>query len=267
MGGHDPGKRDAVMVHFKPCASAAALCIAFVAWFGTAVAADDHSLQQLSEHGRARCKAIPRDRYFTGLIFNPEHLETGYERSRCFQELAEQLRDRQLCRLATERKSWFFDGSGISPKACKANLEEGIRQDRMAAGRVQSPQRLVDLVLNRDGNGRDIDVHVLTSGGAAGSYWLTLSVIDADGVEQVVRQGWQPMGSADTALVVFIRRESLPPPRTSDRESILHATLERRARSLDAEAIYSSLPSGSHSSTLQRHFLLSALEREPLTRP
>lgn len=246
--------------------SVAALCIAFAACPGNAREGDDHYLQQLSEQSRAKCKAIPAERYYTGLIFNPDHLETGYERSQCYQALAEQLRDPELCRQAMERKSWFFDGSGISQKACKAKVAERIRQDKVAAGRAQAPQRLVGLVLNRDGNGKDIDVHIRTSGGAAMNYWLTLSVVDADGVERVVRQDWQPMDGTDAELVIFIKRESVLAAYEPDRESILRATLERRARNLDERAIYSHLRVGDKSSTLQRRFVLSALEREPLVR-
>lgn len=243
---------------------AAASFIALLACAGPAGADDDPDLQQMSAQRQARCEAISSDRYFTGLIFNPEHLETGYERSKCFQALAEELRGPRLCRLAKERKSWFFDGSGISPTACKAGVAERIRQDKTQAERMQAPHQLVGLALNLDGNGRDIDVHLQASAGAAMSYWLVLSVIDAQGVERVVHQDWQPMDDTGAELMIFIKRDSLIRALDPDRESILRVTLERRPKNLDEQAVYSHLPAGSQSSTLQRRFVLSALKREPL---
>jgi hypothetical protein len=45
-------------------------------------------LQQEASRLRARCAAIPADRYSTGLIGNPSGYETLFERSACVQQLA-----------------------------------------------------------------------------------------------------------------------------------------------------------------------------------
>ncbi len=244
-------------------ATAALLFVALLACTAPADAGNGQHLQQLAAQRRDRCEAISADRYQTGLIFNPEHLETTYDRSSCFQALAEELRDPRLCRLARERKSWFFDGSGISPQVCAASVARRIRLDKAKAARMQPPQRLAGLVLYRDGNGRDIDVHLRMSGGAAGRYWLRISATGPDGNERTLRQDWQPMDSTDGELRLLVKFDSVQRIAGPDQELSLRVTLERRPKDLDDQAILAHLPPGSQRSSLQRRFALSTLEREP----
>ena len=97
-------------------------------------------------------------------------------------------------------------------------------------------------------------------------YWLVVSLIDAQGVERIVHQDWQPMDALGAELLIFIQRQSVAPLIDPDRESILRVTLERRPMDLDEQGVYSHLPSGSRSSMRQLRFALSALKREPLVR-
>lgn len=241
----------------------------FVFLHGNAAAGDDTSLQRIAAHAKARCEAMPADLYWTGLIFNPPDLETGYRRSRCYQELAERLRDLGLCRQARERTSLFFDGSGISPAACTATVAERIRSDQAAARALQETRTITRLALRRNGNGKDVDVHLRLSSGTGISYWLTMAVIGDDGVERLVHADWQPMSRQGAELMLFI--EHAPFVRalagqSLDREATLRVALERKPRNLDELAIYSYLPRGDLRSVMEQRFTYTALERE-LSKP
>ena len=66
------------------------------------------------------CEKIPPKIYRTGLLFNGGGMETFYERSMCYYMLAVKTKNREYCAKIKERKSFFFDGSGVTPKACIA---------------------------------------------------------------------------------------------------------------------------------------------------
>lgn len=231
-------------------------------------AASNADVQQEASRLRARCAAIPADRYSTGLIFNPSGYQTSYERSVCFQNHAVELRDITLCSQVRERTSWFFDGSGISPAVCSRKVAEQIRHDANDAVRLRKLQRLNAIALTRDGNGRDLDAHIQTSGGAVASYWLTLSVRGDDGVERNLRSDRQSMDDQPGELMLFIPLPSLIQALAGhplDRAITLRATLELVPANLDDQAVYSHLPRNTIRSVVETRFVPSALEREPLT--
>jgi hypothetical protein len=225
-------------------------------------------LQQEASRLRARCAAIPADRYSTGLIGNPSGYETLFERSACVQRVAMELRDHRLCRQARERTSWFFDGSGISPAVCDRMVTTQIQQDATDALRLRKLQKLTAIALTRDGNGRDIDAHLRTSGGVVASYQLTFSVHAEDGVEHNLRSERQPMDDQPGSLVLLIPLPSLMralPGHSLDHPITLRARLELVPASLDEQAVYSHLPRNGLNSVVEMSFVLSALQREPLT--
>jgi hypothetical protein len=76
-----------------------------------------------------------------------------YDRSECFQNLALRLGDEALCSAVRERKSLFFDGSGISGAACLKEVKRRVEDDRLAADRIQDIQKLKKVSFRR--NGRD----------------------------------------------------------------------------------------------------------------
>ncbi|MDN5781744.1 MAG: hypothetical protein L0H23_06945, partial [Luteimonas sp.] len=45
----------------------------------------------------AQCHGIDAGEYFTGLVFNPPGMQTGYKRSSCFNRVARTYRDATLC--------------------------------------------------------------------------------------------------------------------------------------------------------------------------
>ncbi len=247
------------------------LTFALLTFHGTAACGDPMPWQNVPMQQRidrlvAKCRAIPADRYWTGLIFNPKDLQTGYERSRCFQDLAVHLRDRQWCPLARERTSWFFDGSGISPTVCRHKVDTQVQKDISSARRIRRPQQVTRLQLWRNGNGKDIDVHVWTSGGSGRGLWLTLSLIGVDGRQRILARQPQPMGDEATELTLFVPMHDMQrafdgqPP---DQAVTIQATLQRLIDDIDTMAIHRHAARIPLSSSARTRAVLSTLERKP----
>lgn len=127
----------------------------------------------------ARCDGIDPAAYFTGMLFNPQGMQTGYERASCFNRLALEYRDLSLCAEVRERGSLFFDGSALSRQACEQRVREAAAGDRQVV--IADIHRLDEVQWFRNGNGRDFDVHVRTVGSYAHRYALTVQMLDAGG--------------------------------------------------------------------------------------
>lgn len=210
----------------------------------------------------ARCAAIAPTRYQTGMIFNPDGMETHYERALCFQRLAAATRDRTLCRHVRERASWFFDGAGISPGACLRLVDRGIAEDRARARTLREPQRLESVRVARNGNGKDFDIHLRTSGGSGIGLRLSLSVIDPAGLERTLRTEAQPMDDRPGELNIFVPATTMagalgPAPR--DRPFVLRARMERSLQDPDDRRIYALAPHLRLSSTVDARFVPGGL--------
>jgi len=198
--------------------------------------------------------AIPPRKAVSWLLFNPTGMQTYYERSRCLQETAVRLRAPALCNGVRERKSWFLDGSAYSPLACRAAVREQEQQDAASAKTLRAPQALRRVWIERNGNGRDFDVHLLTSGGAGGGLHLRLSLLDAGGVEHILRDGAQPMDDQPGELNLLLPAADL---RRAWRESShagpirLRARLQRMPENEDERAVFSHAPQLSQSSSIE----------------
>ena len=127
----------------------------------------------------ARCQGLDPDEYFTGLVFNPPGMQTGFARSSCFDRLALNYRDVTLCAEVRERKSMWFDGSALSRQACERRVHERAAGDPRVL--IADIHRLDEMQWFRNGNGRDFDVHVRTSGSYAHRYALKLLMLDSKG--------------------------------------------------------------------------------------
>jgi len=213
--------------------------------------------------GQGRCLAIPAGRYQTGLLFNPDGMQTYYDRARCWQELAVVMRDAQLCARVVQRRSWFLDGSAYSPGACRKRVSEQVRRDIVAATRLQAPQQLRDVAVERDNNGRDFSVRVRTVGGDGMSLRLTLSIVDASGREHLLQSQSQSMTRNPEEVLVFIPADLLA--RTSgarmDQPVHLRATLEREFASPDDRAVDAHVPEMPLRSSVETEFVPAALQR------
>ncbi len=157
-----------------------AICLAIL--FVAAVNLDTTaSSDQFDERKRDRIeayRAIPEDDYSTALIFNPPGQSTMFHRSACLQQLAHDERDADLCAEVKERKSWFFDWSGISEQSCRELVAERIERDRQEASEkdFRSIRRLDSVEFFKNGNERDFDAVVTTEGSFPGTYLLNISV-------------------------------------------------------------------------------------------
>jgi hypothetical protein len=211
----------------------------------------------------SRCASIPGDRYQTGLLFNPDGMQTYYDRARCFQELAVVLRDPRLCARVVQRRSWFLDGSAISPGACRKRVTEQIGRDADAASRLQAPQRLRDVAVERDNNGHDFSVRVRTTGGDGMSLRLTLAIVDASGQERPLQSEPQSMTRDPEEVLIFIPAPLLAKASGGhmDQPLRLRATLQRELADPDDRAVHAHAPQMPLRSSVETVFVPAALER------
>ncbi len=175
-----------------------------------ALAADPFAAEK--QRRVAACAAIPASDYSTGMIFNPPGQATLFHRARCFQELAVEEHDASLCAEVRERKSWFFDGSAVSEPACRAAVAERIaRTDREFAARdFATLHRLTSFRLQRNGNGRDFDLLVMTEGALYGLYEIDMSIASPGHAEliSVFRRSY-PHGGSTGPRWILLRRQVL----------------------------------------------------------
>ncbi|HET9193389.1 MAG TPA: hypothetical protein VFO21_10945 [Vicinamibacterales bacterium] len=128
------------------------------------------------------CEAIDRSESQGGLIFNPDGYRSFYVRSKCFQEAAVTYRDPALCAQVRQRWSLFGSSWGYSAARCRVLVAEGLAKDRSelealkaeyAAGGI----KLRDFRVERNGNGRDIDIIPSFTGTFAHGYTLTFEIL------------------------------------------------------------------------------------------
>ena len=213
-------------------------------------------------HSVARCASIPADRYQTGLFFNPDGMQTYYDRSRCFDDLAVELRDASLCDRVLERHAWWLDGSQVSPGACRRRVADQEHRDIEAARRLQPPQRLRQLVVERDNNGRDFSVRARTSGGDGRSLRLTLAVVDPGGHEHVIHADAQPMDDRPGEIRVFVPADRLAASGVPAGQPVrLRGSLERVLAGPDDRAIYRHAPAMPLRSVAETTFVPASLRR------
>jgi hypothetical protein len=133
-------------------------------------------------HGVETCQSIPPTTYETFLLFNPSNLQTYYFRSSCFQELAVQTRAENLCDQVKERKSIFFNGSGVSPTACRKAVADIRNKDFAERVRPESVHKIESIKIDSAPSG-DIEVRFVPAGTLWGTYRFTISLIDPSGAE------------------------------------------------------------------------------------
>lgn len=212
----------------------------------------------------ARCEAIPWSDYQSWMIFNPSDLQTLYRRSQGLQKLAVSVRDITLCNRVRERKAMFLDGSGISAQRCRSLVNAQITRDSEAAQQLGELHRLRQLRLARNGNGRDIDIHMVTRGDTYNRYRLTLVLHEQQGkLIGTLYDKVQTLGQGEGEVVLFIPQSELlqliGTPGVA-REYEIVATLQPE---LDAHKrfVLQHLDEGRRKSTLHTVVNFSRLER------
>jgi hypothetical protein len=133
------------------------------------------------------CEAIDASEYQSGLFFNPDGYRSYYLRSKCFQDAAVRFRDPNLCDQVKQRRALLSSSWGYSASRCRQLVAEGAAVDRttlegLKAAYVEGGMRLSDFRIERNGNGRDIDIIPSFTGSFAHSYTLTFEILlDASG--------------------------------------------------------------------------------------
>lgn len=145
------------------------------------------------------------------MIFNPSGWQTYYRRSYCFQRAAAKLRDEALCENVRERKSFFFDGSGVSRQACLAGVADQKTQDRRDADAHLAPKAhsLARTEIRKDGNGTDFNMLVSLTGGKSGTYALTVSAQRPSGPPAEIYANNYGVTEDPTGLNIFLPRQEL----------------------------------------------------------
>lgn len=183
--------------------------------FGAALVSPEASADQFDNRKYQRvaaCRSISASVYSTGMIFNPAGYETMFERSRCLQRLAIDERDVVLCSEVKERKSLFFDGSGVSEQSCRTQVSERLDRNaqEFAARDFTTIHRLKSLEFSRNGNGKDFDLVVITDGSYAGRYDLDIRISTPNSSGPVsIEQKSYPYGGPNVPRTIFLRRSLL----------------------------------------------------------
>ena len=137
------------------------------------------------------CQSVDADEYQSGLFFNPDGYRSYYSRSLCYQKAAITFRDIKLCDLVKRRRALLSSSWGYSKSNCRKLVTEGIAQDREALDRMkrdyqQGHVQLAGFRIERDGNGRDIDIIPEFSGEGAHVYELRFEILREDSAETAV---------------------------------------------------------------------------------
>ena len=157
------------------------LCIALL---GVLRPSEAFAFDYAEWHSKAvkACDAIDRSESQSGLAFNPDGYRSFYVRSKCFQEAAVTYRDASLCAQVRRRWSLFSSSWGYTAARCRQLVADGVAKDRLelealkleyAAGGIT----LRDFRVERNGNGRDIDIIPSFTGTFAHGYTLTFEIL------------------------------------------------------------------------------------------
>jgi hypothetical protein len=159
-----------------------------------------------------KCEAVDQREYQTGLYFNPDGYRSYYARSLCFQEAAVTFRDSALCKRVRERRALFSSSWGYSRSNCSKLVAEGVEKDSetidaMKNGYAVGHVRLAGFRVERDGNGRDIDIIPEFSGADAHAYELRFELLHDDAIAEPVlldAAAFHLTGAAD-AIRIYVR--------------------------------------------------------------
>lgn len=175
----DRGNRSTIV---KPLTPRFCLGCLFVAClFGTsALIAFDYATQR--ERAVKACEAIDASDYQSGLYFNPDGYRSYYVRSKCFQEAAVLFRDLDLCKQVRRRWSLLSSSWGYTSARCLQLVAEGTAVDRAELERMKNAyasggMKLRDFRIERNGNGRDVDIIPAFEGTYGHGYTLTFEIL------------------------------------------------------------------------------------------
>jgi len=192
----------------------------------SAAVTNDYDAQRAA--AMRKCEAVDAREYQTGLLFNPDGYRSYYARSRCFQDAAIAFRDPGLCDRVRQRRSLFSSSWGYSRDNCRKLVGQGIDKDRAAIDAMketyaQRHVRLAGFRIERDGNGRDIDIIPQFTGEDAHAYHLRFELLrDGAGAAPVLLHdsGFYLRGAGDDIRIYV--------PSTDIRQRFPEFSLDRR---------------------------------------
>jgi hypothetical protein len=132
-----------------------------------------------------KCQAIDPSASQSGLFFNPDGYRSFYVRSQCFQDAAVQFRDATLCADVRQRRALLSSSWGYTAARCRMLVSEGVSSDRrelegIARRYVTAGITLRDFRVERNGNGRDVDIIPVFAGTYGHAYTLSLEIVRLD---------------------------------------------------------------------------------------
>ena len=169
----------------------------------------------LRDQSLARCSEIDSSDYQTGLWGNPDGYRSFYKKSACIQRAAIEFRDSTLCRKVKRRFALFSSSWGYSKSNCLDLVSEAYNKDRRELQALRQrytagPVKLVELKLEKNGNGRDYDFIPRFSDGFEHGYTLELWLGDNNGTSHLVLEhGSYLRGSADNIRLYLPRSDLL----------------------------------------------------------
>ena len=173
------------------------------------------SYDELKAAAVKNCRAIDPAEYQSGLFFNPDGYRSYYVRSECFQRTAVQFRDAALCAEVKQRRSLFSSSWGYSSTRCRELVAEGIAADGKILEEIkrqylQSPMRLRDFRVERNGNGRDFDIIPSFTGAYAHGYTLRFEIVQPGrGKEAALLHSSGYYVDGNSHLRIFIRQDDV----------------------------------------------------------
>lgn len=151
----------------------------------TRIAAEDMDYAARRATVVKTCQAIDASESQSGLLFNPDGYRSFYVRSKCFQEAAIQFRDLTLCAEVRERRALLSSSWGYTAARCRMLVSEGVATDRreleeVSRRYVTGGMTLRDFRVERNGNGRDVDIIPEFAGTYGHGYTLAFEILRPD---------------------------------------------------------------------------------------
>ena len=182
----------------------------FLLW-PSASPASDYAARRAA--AKQQCEGINPGESQTGLAFNPDGYRSYYVQSECFQRAAVQFRDASLCGRVRRRWSVLWSSWGVSSAQCEKLVSQGVAADRAeiqtekqryAAG----PPRLQSFRIERNGNGRDIDILPEFTSGYAHGYTLTFEIVGVRDQPILLHSDGYYL-DAKSRLSIFVRQSEI----------------------------------------------------------
>jgi hypothetical protein len=191
----------------------AVLCGVAAAWSLPAIAQPPPTYEAARAAALKNCAAIDASASRSGLALNPDGYRSFYLRSECLQRTAVRFRDAASCDRVVQRRALFSSSWGYSPKNCRTLVDRALEEDRREMAELRqrflsAAMVLGDVVVLRNGNGRDYDVKPVFSGASGTGYTITVEITAPDGRTMPIHTNGYYVDPR-SELTLFIRREEI----------------------------------------------------------